>query len=69
MHEREPTLDELLNEPMIRKVMVDDGYSADDVRLLMGLAMARANAKGVRYPSPSAGARGLRAPDTSQLPR
>ena len=33
MHKREPTLDELLNEPIIRKVMAADGYSAEDIRL------------------------------------
>ena len=69
MHEREPTLDELLNEPMIRKVMVADGYSAEDVRLLMGSAKARSNAKGFRYLMGSAGAHGLRGSDTSSLPR
>ncbi len=41
MYEREPTLDELLNEPMIRKVMIADGYSAKDIRLLMRQATAR----------------------------
>ena len=41
MYERGPTLDELLNEPMIRKVMIADGYSANDIRLLMRQATAR----------------------------
>ena len=40
MHQREPTLDELLNEPMIRKVMAADGYSAEDIRLLLRQANA-----------------------------
>ncbi len=35
MYERELTLDELLNEPVIRKVMIADGYSAEDIRLLI----------------------------------
>ncbi len=46
MNKREPTLDELLNEPMIRKVMAADGYSAEDIRLLMRQANARADAGG-----------------------
>ena len=41
MYERELTLDELLNEPVIRKVMIADGYSAEDIRLLMRQATAR----------------------------
>jgi hypothetical protein len=44
MHLAEPTLDELLSEPMIRKVMAADRYSADDIRLLLSEASARANA-------------------------
>ena len=43
MHLPEPTLDELLNEPMIRDVMAADHYSADDVRLLLWEASARSN--------------------------
>lgn len=31
----EPKLDELLAEPIIRKVMLADGYSAEDIRLLL----------------------------------
>ena len=34
MDKREPTLDELLNEPIIREMMAADGYSAEDIRLL-----------------------------------
>lgn len=45
---REPMLDELLEEPIIRKVMLADGYSADDIRLLIRQAGARAG-----YPSRS----------------
>ncbi len=56
-HKREPTLDEILNEPIIRKVMKSDGYTPDDVRLLMRQASARANGNGVRYLTPSAIAR------------
>lgn len=40
-YEREPTLDEILNEPIIRKVMAIDGYSSDDIRCLMRQARAR----------------------------
>ncbi len=40
-HEREPTLDEILNEPIIRKIMAVDGYSSDDIRYLMRQAGAR----------------------------
>jgi hypothetical protein len=38
---REPMLDELLEEPIIRKVMLADGYSAEDIRLLIRQAGAR----------------------------
>ncbi|MEI5682521.1 hypothetical protein AAAK29_29790 [Mesorhizobium sp. CCNWLW179-1] len=48
-HKREPTLDEILNEPIIRKVMKRDGYTPDDVRLLMRQASVKANGKGLRY--------------------
>ncbi|TIM79228.1 MAG: hypothetical protein E5Y58_01590 [Mesorhizobium sp.] len=34
-HEREPTLDEILNEPIIRNVMAVDGYTAEHIRYLM----------------------------------
>lgn len=40
-HEREPTLDDLLSEPIIRKVMAVDGYTPDDIRTLMRRAGAR----------------------------
>ncbi|MER9202937.1 hypothetical protein NKH74_27740 [Mesorhizobium sp. M0933] len=40
-YEREPTLDEILNEPIIRKIMAVDGYSSDDIRYLMGQAGPR----------------------------
>ncbi|WP_167449301.1 hypothetical protein [Mesorhizobium hawassense] len=39
--DREPTLDEILNEPIIRMVMAVDGYSSDDIRHLMSEAGAR----------------------------
>lgn len=48
-HGREPTLDEILNEPIIRKVMKRDGYTPDDVRLLMRQASVKANRNGVTY--------------------
>lgn len=41
VHEREPTLDDLLNEPLIRKVMAVDGFTVDDIRNLMRQAGAR----------------------------
>jgi hypothetical protein len=44
--EREPTLNDLLNEPIIRQVMAVDGYSADDIRLLMRQARARGHGSG-----------------------
>ena len=34
MHEREPTLEELLNDTLVRQVMATDGYSPDDFRNL-----------------------------------
>jgi hypothetical protein len=40
-HERELTLDELLSEPIIRKVMKADGYTPDDIRRLVHRAGAR----------------------------
>lgn len=39
--ERELTLDDLLNDPIIRKVMAVDGFTADDIRDLMRRAGAR----------------------------
>jgi hypothetical protein len=39
---REPMLDELLEEPIIRKVMLADGCSADEIRLLIKQARVRA---------------------------
>lgn len=35
MHQREPTLDDLLNEPIIRQIMIADGHEPDEIRLLM----------------------------------
>lgn len=43
MDQREPTLEDILNEPIIRQVMLSDGVSADDIRLLMRTAAARQN--------------------------
>jgi hypothetical protein len=40
-YEREPTLDEILNEPIIRKIMAVDGHTPDDIRYLMRQAGAR----------------------------
>ena len=57
MHQREPTLDELLNEPMIREVMAADGYSADDIRLLLRQANTRADTGDYRQPRSATGAR------------
>ena len=41
MTEREATLDELLSEPIIRKVMASDGVRAVEVRLLVQQASLR----------------------------
>jgi hypothetical protein len=41
MTEREATLDELLSEPIIRKVMANDGVRAADVRRLVQQASER----------------------------
>jgi hypothetical protein len=41
MDQREPTLEDLLSEPIIQQVMVSDGVRADDVRYLMQTAQAR----------------------------
>ncbi|MCO5164243.1 MAG: hypothetical protein M9939_24405 [Mesorhizobium sp.] len=35
MDPREPTLDELLNEPIIQAIMVRDGARAEEIRRLM----------------------------------
>lgn len=48
-YKREPTLDEILNEPIIRKVMKRDGYTPEDVRLLMQQASVKANGNSIRY--------------------
>ncbi|ODT08129.1 MAG: hypothetical protein ABS58_03565 [Mesorhizobium sp. SCN 65-20] len=40
----EPTLEELLREPIILKLMERDGYSPDDIRLLARQVTARSNA-------------------------
>ena len=40
-HGPEPTLEDLLREPIIRKVMASDGYSDEDIRRLMWQAGAR----------------------------
>jgi hypothetical protein len=39
--QREPTLEDILNEPIIQQVMLSDGVNADEVRLLMSTAAAR----------------------------
>ena len=43
MDQSEPSLEDLLNEPIIRQVMRSDGVSADDIRLLMRTAAAGQN--------------------------
>ena len=40
MREREPTLEELLNDTLVRQVMATDGYSPDDFRNLFKSAGA-----------------------------
>ncbi|WP_164894017.1 MULTISPECIES: hypothetical protein [unclassified Mesorhizobium] len=47
-YEREPTLDEILNEPIISKIMTVDGYSSDDIRYLMHQARATSRTGGTR---------------------
>lgn len=42
-HKREPTLEDLLNEPIIRKVMKRDGTTQEEVRRLMLQASTRLN--------------------------
>ena len=37
------TIDELLSEPIIRKLMARDGIKAEDIRSLLDEAQARAN--------------------------
>ena len=56
MTEREATLDELLNEPIIRKVMASDGVRAADVRWLVQQASIRTFRKGSRQSSSVANA-------------
>jgi hypothetical protein len=41
----EPTLDELLEEPIIRLVMAADGVSADDLRDLVDAIKLRVNSQ------------------------
>ncbi|PSH62915.1 hypothetical protein CU102_24535 [Phyllobacterium brassicacearum] len=38
---REPTLDELLTEPMIRQVMASDGVDSAEIRALMSRMHSR----------------------------
>lgn len=41
MNQREPTLEELLSEPIVQQVMRSDGVDADEIRGLMHAALAR----------------------------
>ena len=50
-HQREATLDELLSEPIILKVMARDGVRAEDVRRLVQQASARTIRPRYRDPS------------------
>lgn len=43
----EPTLDDLLSEPIILKVIKRDGYTPDDVRLLMQQAHIKMNGRSI----------------------
>lgn len=43
--QREPTLEDLLGEPIIRQIMASDGVDADDIRLLMRIAAAREDSR------------------------
>lgn len=51
MLKREPTLDDLLNDPLVRKVMKADGYSAEEIISLMHQAGARTRASKLQRPS------------------
>ena len=57
MLKREPTLDDLLNDPVIRKVMKADGHSAEDILSLMHQAGARMSAPRLQQPFRTASAR------------
>jgi hypothetical protein len=59
MNQREPTLDELLNEPIIRQVMLSDGVRADDIRELLRTAGDRDASHGAddSFPAPAYPAR------------
>ncbi|APH71918.1 hypothetical protein [Aquibium oceanicum] len=51
------TIDELLSEPIIRKLMASDGIKAEDIRSLLDEAKARANittsAGAIKLPRPA----------------
>lgn len=53
----EPTLDDLLSEPIILKVIKRDGYTPDDVRLLMQQAHIKMNGNESQVPMASTDAR------------
>lgn len=55
MDPREPTLEELLNEPIIQAMMVRDGVRAEEIRWLM--QQVRARMVHARFPDRSALAR------------
>ena len=52
--EHEPTLEELLNDTLVRQVMATDGYSPDDIRNLFKNAES---SEGPRRPATSISAR------------
>ena len=56
MEQHEATLEELLEDPIIRKVMVSDGVDADDIRQLMHDARIRTLKSMFRNPGASAAA-------------
>lgn len=56
MLKREPTLDDLLNDPVIRKVMKADGHSAEDILSLMHQARARMSTSKLQPPFRTASA-------------
>jgi hypothetical protein len=55
--DREPTLDDLLSEPIIQTVMDVYGHTADDIRHLMRLVGARKMRSTLQNPSRTAHAR------------
>jgi hypothetical protein len=54
-HQREATLDELLSDTIILKVMASDGVRSDDIRSLVRQAHSRMRQPALHWPRPVAG--------------